>query len=162
MSTRESGFKNLRIKCRVHRIRCDGSLVRKKRSHRSVHLSVIVSRVCDVFFKSSTCVCRNVVNWQVLVEIGEKGDVDEFFLIILTASWLTEYRTRTITKKCYGLRATSPFRVASERVSQLQSRGIEQLSLPTPGSCLTPASPFTRHSRVTSLGKVAGRLLQFS
>ena len=47
--------------------------------------------------------------------MGEKGDVDQYFLGIPNVSWFIEYRTRTITKKCYGLRATSPFRASEWR-----------------------------------------------
>ena len=54
--------------------------------------------------------------------MGEKGDVDQYFLGIPNVSWFIEYRTRTITKKCYGLRATSPFRVAGKRASEWRSR----------------------------------------
>ena len=38
--------------------------------------------------------------------MGEKEDVDEFFLSIRNVNWLTEYRTCPIAKKCFGLRAT--------------------------------------------------------
>ena len=54
--------------------------------------------------------------------MGEKGDVDELiFLGINNVNWLTKYQTHTITYNCYGLKATSPFRVASKRVSEQQS-----------------------------------------
>ena len=76
------------------------------------------------FFESSTRECRNAVNCQVLVEMGEKGDVDEFFLGINNVNLLTKYQTHTITFNCYGLRAIFPwpFPVASERVSEQLSR----------------------------------------
>ena len=45
------------------------------RRNRSVHLGVVVSRVCEDFL-SGRCECRNVVNCQGLVEMGEKGDVE--------------------------------------------------------------------------------------
>ena len=67
------------------------------------------------------CECRNVVNCQVLLKMGEQGHVDEFFLGIPNINWLTKYRTRTVTKKCYLLRTTSPFQVANERASEQQS-----------------------------------------
>lgn len=66
--------------------------------------------------------------------MGEKGDVDQYFLGIPNVSWFTEYRTRTITKKCYGLRATSPFRVAGKRASEWRSREELSLSFPAPNS----------------------------
>ena len=53
--------------------------------------------------------------------MGEKGDVDQFFLGIPNVNWPTEYRTRTITKKSYGLRAASPLRVAGKRASERRS-----------------------------------------
>ena len=46
----------------------------------------------------------------------------EFFRGIPDENWLTEQRTRTINKKCYGPGATCPFRVASKRVSERRSR----------------------------------------
>ena len=70
------------------------------------------------FFESCTCECRNVVNCLVLVELGEKGDVDKIFLGIPEVIWLTEYQTCTITKTCYELRAASPFQVASKHASE--------------------------------------------
>ena len=48
-----------------------------------------------------------------------------------------------ITKKCYGLEATSLIRVASKRASELS------LSFLFPH--LAPGPPFAGHSRVTSL-----------
>ena len=50
--------------------------------------------------------------------MGENGDVHELFLGSPNLNWFTEYRTSTITKKCYGLRGTSPFRMTSERVNE--------------------------------------------
>ena len=46
----------------------------------------------------------------------------EFFRGIPEENWLTEQRTRTINKKCYGPGATYPFRVAGKRVSERRSR----------------------------------------
>ena len=54
--------------------------------------------------------------------MGEKGNVEEFFLGINNVNWLTKYQTHTITYNCYGLRATSPFRVTSEQESDQLSR----------------------------------------
>ena len=57
--------------------------------------------------------------------MGEKGGVEEFFLgnmSNINVNLLTEYRKCTISDKCYWLRATSPFRVASERASEGRSR----------------------------------------
>ena len=50
--------------------------------------------------------------------MGKKGGVDELFHGSPNVNWFTEYRTRTITKKCSGLRATSPFRVTSKRANE--------------------------------------------
>ena len=35
--------------------------------------------------------------------MGEKGDVEEFYLRNPNVNWLTEYRARTITMFTYGL-----------------------------------------------------------
>ena len=50
--------------------------------------------------------------------MGKKGGVDELFHGSPNVNWFTEYRTRTITKKCSGLRASSPFRVTSKRANE--------------------------------------------
>jgi len=53
--------------------------------------------------------------------MGEKRDAGEVFLGIINENWLTQYWMRAITNKCYGLRATFPLWMASERVSEQQS-----------------------------------------
>ena len=78
-------------------------------------------------------------------------------------NWLTEYRTRTINKKCYWLRETSPFRVESKRVRERRSREgrrNDKLSLSFPATCSRDS--FRCPSPVTSLGELARRMSRFS
>ena len=79
---------------------------------------------------------------------------------IPNVSWLTEYQTHTITKKCYELRAASPFRVGSERVSERRScggRGTQRALIFFPCTLLLHLI-----SLVTSIRELARRLLRFS
>ena len=65
----------------------------------------------------------------------------EFFLGTPNVNWLTEQRTRTTTKKCYGLVATHYFEwQATERASELS------LSFPSPCSGVSFCVPLTRFS----------------
>ena len=96
--------------------------------------------------------------------MGEKGDMDQFFLGIPNVNWPTEYRTRTITKKSYGLRAASPLRVAGKRASERrraeETKSSHSLS-PHLSKLPLVSSRFAGHSRVTSLGELARWLFHF-
>ena len=69
----------------------------------------------------------------------------------------------TITKKCYWLRETSPFRVESKRARERRSREgrrNDKLSLSFPATCSRDS--FRCPSPVTSLGELARRMSRFS
>ena len=81
------------------------------RRNRSVHLGVVVSRVCEDFLCQAGVSAAMLLIAKGWLKWVKKETWSHQIEDVASVNWLTQQRTRTTTTKCYGLVATSSVRV---------------------------------------------------